>query len=506
MDHTEPDNKQVSYAPGQVLGALLWSSGGQVITQVITLLVGVLLARLLLPEDYGIFATVAICTTLTSIFANLGTQPSVLRHEQLDDDLLGTLLAMNMITATGFAALLFLLAEPISSLFDIDEVAQVLRIAPLSVLFNGAAALPGAILVRQMNQRALVRADIFGIAVYSATALLLAAFGGHYWGLVAGVIAQAFVSMYFKWIGVGRWIRPRLDFVLVRREYLFGLQIGFNDMLVWASGRVDYMLGSRLLGATLLGYYVFGFNLAWMPSQKVQLAVRPVIQALLAEAIRKRDDAWVRYVRLMKYLVLATWFVLAGLFIVAPQLISVVYGDKWMDSVDALRIIIIAAAVSSISSQSPSIYALVGRPNILTMLITLRIILIIAFIFILVQYDLVGFAMAFTLAFSIATLVDQVLLSYVLDGQLSMLGHALLPAFFCTAGTLLVAVLFDSFVFSQIDSQLLHLMGAGLLSVASYAGILVVFFPAEWHETTDWIGTMFARRMARFRLGKSSSS
>ena len=484
---------QQQYTSKQTTSALLWSSSGQILIQLITLLGGVVLARLLVPQDYGVFAASSLFVTLASMFAGSGVQTIILREDTPTKPFLSAMSGMNLLIASILILAILAGRNQLALLAGVPQVSKTLPLHVLVILFTAYATVPQALLVRHMAQREIAKAGIVSILGYVFVALSLAFSGAGYWSFIFASVTQAGVSTLLMSRANKTWFLPHFSSEVLRKEISFGMQLGLNNVLVWASGLVDNLLTGRLLGATALGYYVFGYNLARMPQRNVLRSITSVTEALIAESVRQQRNVWGRYIRLLRYLTLAVFFVQSILFVITPYLIPFVYGAKWQPAVAAMQIITLGTMVITLSSISHQVYSVMGRPRIWTFILIIRMTLIFILVPLLSTYGIEGIAWAVVIAFLISVLLDQFQLYRLLDGTFTGIIHAVTPATLCTLATVGIGMIMSLTIMPSLPGNFTRLLLAGIMSTLTYATVFALFFPKDRRQFFNYARPYVAR-------------
>ncbi|MGF1664171.1 MAG: oligosaccharide flippase family protein [Kineosporiaceae bacterium] len=292
------------------------------------LLLGVLLARLLAPEDFGVYA---IALTVQAILANL-TDLGLTAYLVRSDDperRAPTVLSVGLAVGALLAAAMAALAGPLASLLGSADAAPLLRVLALTLVLSGAGSVPAALLQRRFQQSRQLTADATSFLVGAVVALALIGAGAGAvalaWSRLVGQVVA--VALLFRFSGYRGGLG--LDRAVLRDGYRFGMPLVGANVLSWVLLNMDYVLIARAAGATALGFYVLAFNISSWPTSAISQAVRAVS---LPAFTRGRDGSvpGTEQVGAAAALAMAgaapVAAVLAGL---AGPLVVVVYGERW---------------------------------------------------------------------------------------------------------------------------------------------------------------------------------
>jgi PST family polysaccharide transporter len=359
---TEPTTEGPSLG-GQVRKGLTWSLLNTVIGRVGTVLVGIVLARILSPEDYGTFAVALVALNALLSMNELGVSLALIRWPGQLDRIGPTVATLAVSGSAGLYALCFLAAPWFAGVMGAPHATGVLRLLTASVLIDGVTAVPSALLTREFRQdkRMLAEFVSFGISTAVSVGLALAGFGAWSlaWGRLAGNGASA---LAFLALAPVRY-RPGWDGTEARRLLAFGLPLAGSSLLVFAMLNIDYVVVGSMLGPVALGFYLMAFNLSSWPVNVFSVAARRVS---LAGFSRLADDPGRFAAAVTKGLALlmaATVPVCVLLGVLAAPLVEFVYGPKWAPAAGALRWLAVLGAARVAAELAYDALVAAGRPR-----------------------------------------------------------------------------------------------------------------------------------------------
>lgn len=468
--------------------AAVWSTGGQLVTQAVSLIVGIVLARLLSPQDFGVLAAASIVTTILGVFVNFGVQQIILREAGLCDELLSTVIALNLSIGFFLALITFVFAPQLGLFVGSSGAVVALRILSLSLILVAWGGLPRALLVREMQQRQIARSEIGGMIVYAVVSVMLALTQIGFWALVIGTLASSLATTVFLWHSLRRFVWPRFYWHKLRRIFPFGAQLGVNDALVWGGGMIDNFLTGRMLGEISLGYYTFGFNLAWLPLRKILAVIDSLVQSALAKRIRNRNNPWPAYCKAVTFTSVLIWLPLCMLMVSANELIVIVYGVKWLPAVLPMQIHVAGAAAASLGAYSYGVSALCARSRTYMYLLLARAGLTAVLISVLVaaNYGLNGVAIGFMLSFTLILPFEQWFVSRLLNGAYIEFWKSTLPAALASVGAIFMTMAVR-LMLGWMTPTLLLLVVSLLTPFVIYLLIVRFVFPQLWCDIQERI-------------------
>jgi PST family polysaccharide transporter len=310
-----------------------WGLLNSVVSRAGQLVVGVVLARLLAPEDFGLFAVALVAFAVVVNISELGVTVVLVRTPGDIRALVPTVLTLALASGAVLGTAVFAGASWFAALMEAPDAAPVLRLLAIAVVVAGASAVPGALLQRDFRQDLRMRADMTSFVVSTALTigLVLGGFGalGLAWGRLAGAVA-ALVALLL----MTPPSRPGWDRQQVRGLLLSGLPLAGASLLAFALLNADYVVVSKELGTVALGLYVLAFNLSSWPVAALASAVRGVALPALAELTGAARGA--AFVQWSRWLATASLPVCVLLAVLADDVVTVVYGARWQAASPAL--------------------------------------------------------------------------------------------------------------------------------------------------------------------------
>lgn len=338
----EPRAGQLS---GQVVRGLGWKAVSQIATQATRIVVGITLARLLTPHQFGLAAMALVVTAFVIPFADMGLGAALVQRATLDELDRSTAFWAS-VTAGILLSLLGAAASPlIADFYGNPSVGPLVAVLCLSFAITSFGTTHRSLLARAMNFRSLELRYVVGTVVGGATAVALAVAGYGPWAFVGSELALAIVSTALLWT-VLPW-RPSREFSVAKLRDLggFGLRALGGATFTNLSRNADNILIGRYLGAYALGLYAFAYNLMFASLTKlvgpVQQVIFPALSRLQSDR-RRLAKSWIRASRI----VAATSVpVLLIVIITAPDLVPLVFGHRWEKAVPLVQILCWAGAI-----------------------------------------------------------------------------------------------------------------------------------------------------------------
>ena len=347
---------------GQAVGrGLTWSLGGQIVMRLLSFGTGVVMARLLVPEDFGAFAVALLAVNVLSAVNELGTIPAVVRWKGDPQEALPTGMTLACAGSVAMYLLVWFGAPAFASSFSNPEAVWVLRVFALTILLDGLNAMPQALLYRSFRQAEFALAELAGTVGYAVVGIVMAWAGSGAMSMAWGRVAGAFITAALFYAIIR--FRPRFGFDRrVARELLvFGMPLGISHLVWEGVMNIDYYVVGAVLGTTTLGFYLLAFNLSSWPVSTISYAVQKVSFAAFSRLVDDKDRLPESFGRSMGVALTVTLPCLAVLIVLTPEIIGFLYGEQWLPAAVAARVLLLLGGVRVLMDLVFDLVAADGR-------------------------------------------------------------------------------------------------------------------------------------------------
>jgi lipopolysaccharide exporter len=345
----------------------LWSAlsfgGSRLIIFVVTLF----LTRLLAPQDFGVVAAGLTLILFLEIALDLGLGAAVVyEQEEGLSDRVRTAYALNLTIAAGLTLVGVFSAPVVAQFFHTPEAESLFRVLFLYLILRGAGQVQIAVLQRDLRYRERTVIDITRALARAALSLALAAGGAGPWAIVLGMLAGEVVGLLLSWYYVP--LRPvlRWDRTVVHTLLGFGVAVlGVKITSSLLSTGDDVVVGNRL-GAEALGFYNIAVRLPELAIASVYWVFTGVAFPAYAKARLEGPEVFREtMLRVLRLVTLFGFCAGAGLAVVTPIAVPVLFSAQWEPAVEASVLTSVALGLASIGFASGDIFPAVGRPGIL---------------------------------------------------------------------------------------------------------------------------------------------
>lgn len=375
-----------------------WSSISRIGGQGLQFATTVILARLLLPSDFGLIGMAMVVIGFVEVFRDLGTSAAIIQRQELNDSILSSIFWCNVGFALLCALVVCLLSPLVVMFYKETRLTPILLGLSLCLLFSGAGVLHSALLQRNLAFNVLAKIELTSAFIGAGIAIVLAFYGAGVWALVFQGLFTSLASTALLW-SRSAW-RPSLIFSWPEIRSVSGYSLNLTGYRVfnYLARNADYLLIGRYLGATDLGYYTLAYQIMLYPVRNITAVISRVLFPLFSKI--QDDNLRFRnaYLKICFAIAIVVFPMMAGVWIVSKYLILAVFGQRWEPVILLLLILSPLGMIQAIGATVGSIYQAKGRTDwIFLWGIGSGIFLTIAFI-IGLQWGVVGVAGAYTIA------------------------------------------------------------------------------------------------------------
>lgn len=388
-----------------------------------TFLTTLVLARLLLPEAFGIVALALLAINVFDRLKDVGVFPALIQSGRPWSTIAPTGLTLTVL-GTMVAALCCLLGAPLlAGLLApgpmVVELTPLIRALSASLLLSGLGMFADAALSRHLLFRQRVAPEIVATAIRSAVSIGLALDGAGAWSLVWGQVVGSGVQSLGYWLmsarSLGSAPRPGFNRVEAGRLIRFGLPLSWVALLSLILDNTDYFVIGHRLGAEQLGYYTIAFRVPEMVVVGTCIAIGKVLFSAFSRSQHSIPQLREQYLNATRAVVTLTIPMGVGIAVTADPLVRVLFGDAYLPSIPLVTILGLQAAVFSMTFHSGEVYKALGRASILTRLALAQVAVFAAVLWTAAGYSVLWVAVGFLGCHLLMGVVRLFIISRILD-------------------------------------------------------------------------------------------
>lgn len=347
----------------ETLSGVKWTAIENFSVNGIQFIIGIVMARLLTPEDYGVLGMIAIFIAISQTFINCGFSAALIRKIDRTQADYSTVFYFNFVTAIFFYILLFFAAPYIAAFFNTPILKGVVRVIAVNLIINSLAAVHRATLTIKIDFKSQAIVSFVTCIFSGSVGLYLAYTGWGVWALVGQQVLGALLSAIGIW-WTSHW-HPSFIFSLssFKELFSFGSKLLAANLLHSIYTNFTTMAIGKFYSSTQLGYYNRGSNFASLPSSNLVGILQRVTFPILSK-LQEDDERLIGVYR--KYICITSlpvFFLMCMLVGISKPMVIILIGEKWLDCVIYLQILCFAMMFDHITTVNMNLLQVKGRSD-----------------------------------------------------------------------------------------------------------------------------------------------
>ena len=381
MSHIEENNMK-----NKVILGLIWKLIEKTGAQGIQFIISIILARLLLPEEYGIIALITIFLNIANIFIQSGFSSAIIQKKEVDEVDCDSVFYFNLIISIIAYFILYMLSPIISDFYKNPILSSVLRVQSITLIIGGLNAIQNAIIQRKMQFKKLFIVSLVAIIIQGLVGIFMAYKNYGVWSLVISNLVGSIVTTIILWF-ITSW-RPKLNFSIIRLKsmFKFGSRLLLSSLIDIIYNNLYSLIIGKKYDQEMLAYYNRGQNIPNILVTNINSSIDGVLFPALSTY---QDDKKGMKMLVRRSIVTSSFIVfpiMFGLFAISKPLTIILLTDKWIDSVPFMKLSCIMYAIWPIHTANLQAIKAMGRSDVFFKLEVIKKILGIVIIVITIPF------------------------------------------------------------------------------------------------------------------------
>ena len=343
---------------------LFWGGVSNGIQQLLNLLFGIFLARLLTPADYGMVGMLTIFSLIASSIQESGFTTALANKKDIKQEDYNAVFWFSILTSICIYTILFFCAPLIAKFFGQPELTSLARFSFLGFVISSTGIAQNAYMFRNLMVKQKAQSTTIGLVVSGIAGITLAYNGFSYWGIAAQSIIYIATTMTCYWF-FSPW-RPnlRLNFNPLKSMILFSCKILATNIFNHLNNNIFSIILGKFYSEKEVGYYNQANKWNQMGYSLVSGMINSVAQPVLAQVSEDKDRQLRVFSKMMRFTAFISFPIMLGLSLVAPELITITITEKWMKSAQILQLLCISGAFIPITSLCSYLIVSKGKSDI----------------------------------------------------------------------------------------------------------------------------------------------
>ena len=462
---------------------LKWSAFERFSTQGISFIIGIIIARILTPADYGIIGMIAIFTGISGVFVGAGFGAALIRKQDRTDIDFSTVFYYNLFVSLFFYSILFICAPLIAKFYDTPILIPITRVVSLNIVIGAIGAIQSTKLNIAIDFKTQTKISLIAVTITGSIGIFLAYNGFGVWALVFQGLASTLISTGLLWYFIG-W-KPKWAFSVNSFKDLFGFgsKLMLSGLLDTIYQNIYQVVIGKKFSAADLGFYTRAIGFVQLPSSNITGVIQRVTFPVLSEMqsdIHRLANNYRKLLKMSAFVIFPMMMLLAAL---GEPLIKIVLTDKWLPAVPLIQALCFSYMLYPIHAINLNLLQVKGRSDLFLRLEIIKKILITIVLFATAPFGVLIMCYGIILTSVLALIINT---HYT--GKLIQIGFLtqikdMLPILLLSFASGVMAYL-PSLILKENFSQLI---AGGLTGSIFFIGISWLFNFDELTETKNFL-------------------
>jgi teichuronic acid exporter len=470
-----PDNGSLKQ---KTISGLTWSFIDSFSKQGITFVVGIILARLLTPAEFGLIGMITIFIAISQAFIDSGFSQALIRKNNATQTDYSTVFYFNLTIAVLLYIILFFSAGSISRFFKEPLLKQIIRILGLELIISALTIVQRTRLTKRIDFKLQTKISVISSMIAGSVGITMAFTGFGVWSLVTRTLTGMALTSLLLWIW-NKW-KPTLEFSMhsFREMFSFGSKLLASGLIDTAYSNIYLLIIGKFFSATELGYYTRADQFKNLPSSNINSIISRVSYPVMATIQTDIPKLKAAYQKLIKSTMLITFILMLGMAAVAKPLIITLIGDKWLPAAIYLQLLCFVGMFFPLHALNLNILKVQGKSDLFLKLEIIKKLLAIPTIVI---------GIIFGIKSMILLMIANSLVGYYLNSYWSgkLIGYSM---------TEQIKDILPSFILAAAIGMTVFIMGYFMnapewfkLLIQVFSGAILTFGLAEWFRLDIYI-------------------
>lgn len=476
----------------KVINGLRWVVLSNYLTKIITISGTIILARLLLPEDFGLIAFAILIFSFLESLSNFGVNEALIQKQKNILRAANSGFVISIILGLLYYIILFFSAPLFSKFFNAPILISIIRIASLKLVIDPFGRIHAILLQKELEFKKINKALMASSLAGNLSAIFLAITGFGVWSLVYGLLIDSLIRNIL--LPIMSPFRLFFKFHINSAKDLldYGKHIVSAHILDYLDKRLDFMFVGKLVGGKSLGLYSLALKMGSIAYEDITSLTNIVLFPTYARIQNDTEKIKALYLKTIKLISFFTIPLMLGLLVLAPSIVNILLGEKWQGMVLTMRILCIYGLLRSIDSPLYELIKGTMKPKIIKYTALLNLFFLLIFIYPLtITFGMEGTAMAVLISLGLSEPLLHLSTFKKLKLPISSFLKILYPQFL--SGIIMITALYLS-TFLVKETGLLGLVTIIIFGCSVYASSVYLLKKTLISEVQDLIKTFIGKQ------------
>jgi len=408
------------------IDAMLWNTIQRFSVLVIQFVSTIVLARLLMPADFGVIAMLNIFIVVSNVFIDGGLGAALIQKKNITDIDYSTAFCWNLVLSILLSVILFITAPKIAEFYKMPILVNVLRVQSSLLIINSFSVIPTSFLMKAMRFKTLAIRYIIAALIGTVIAVILALNNFGVWSLVWSNIVSKIAGVVLLWSLSP--FKPSLKFnkKSLISLFSFGGLVMFSNIIEKLYTNIQALIIGRLFSADDLGYYSKAYSVQQIPAGSLSTVISSVAFPALSSLQENKNSFYRNFVIMIKSIAFLSFPIMVLLIVIAQPFFVLLFTEKWIDSVPYFQILCLYGMFFTLITVNNNVSKALGKGKLFFCIKLIERIIGIIFILIGIRFGIIGmlWGMVFSAFFSylIGVFFNNQLIQYGFWKQIKDIG------------------------------------------------------------------------------------
>ncbi len=343
---------------------IFWSALSRIIIHVFQIITLIILARLLIPAEFGLITSSLVVIGFLNIFKDLGISAAIIQRQETTEEFLSSIYWIVLAIGIAMNILLYISAHPIAEFYNAEELTNILKVLSFSFPVTSLTIMQQTLLEKELRFKQIAIYETTAVVVASVCAITLAYLGYGVWSLVIQSLANAVTLSFILWVKSSFKPKFLFSFSEIKSIYNFSMNLSGFNIVNYFVRNADYVLIQKYLGEEQLGYYNIAYRMMLYPLQNITSVFSRVMFPVYSKLQGDNHKIREMYVELANNIALVSFPLMLGVTASADILVRSLLGEKWLHTVPLLILLAPVGMIQSVYTPAGTIFKAKGRTDI----------------------------------------------------------------------------------------------------------------------------------------------
>lgn len=462
----------------ETVSGLIWSFIDNIANLGITFIVGIILARLLNPREFGLIGMLTIFIAISQSFIDSGFSQALIRKQNCTQTDYSTVFYFNIVVGVSVYIILFINAKSIGFFFHEPILKELIRVLGLGLIINSISIIQSTLLAKRIDFKLQAKISVIASSFSGIISIYLAYSGWGVWSLVSLMLIKYSLNSLLLWLW-SKW-KPIWCFSIIsfKELFSFGSKLLVSGLIDTIYRNVYYLVIGKYFSSAELGFYTRADQFQSLPSSNLQGIIGrvsyPVLLTIQNDISRLREN----YKRIIKSSMLVTFILMLGMAAVARPMILTLIGEKWEPSIIYLQMLCFVGMFYPLNALNLNMLQVQGRSDLFLRLEIIKKILAVPIIIIGVIWGI---------KVMILGMIINTLIAYYLNSYWSgrFIGYSFFEQIKDIFPSFLLALVMSIIVF--LEGLFIQMPPLSLFIIQLITGALLIFGICEYFHFKDYL-------------------